>query len=106
MGDSSNSNTLNSSFKDLEINRRYGALPTIDAGVFTHEKDGYVGRDSLDDLGRIFPGEPEWFRINNDKIILFEHDHVNGRGWVFDGVHLISFVSQYAVEVFYQNGIG
>jgi hypothetical protein len=81
-------------------------MPIFGARFVAYEKNGYFRFNGLDDICRIFARKSEWLRINYDEIIFFKHYHMDCRGGVFDGVNLISFISQYAVQVFYQDRIG
>jgi hypothetical protein len=97
---------MDSSLELLEVDGCFNALYIFPAAVFPYEKDGHARHNGLDDLHRVLCRKTKGFRINDDEIILFEHNHLDSKGGVFYGFHVISFVSQNAVEVFDQYGIG
>lgn len=97
---------MDSSLELLEVDGCFYGPRIFLTAVFPYEKDGHTGHNSPDNLHRVLRRKTKGFRINDDEVILPEHNHLDSKGGVFDGLHVISFVSQNAVKVFDQYRIG
>ena len=97
---------MDSSLELLEVDGCFNGLSVFPAAVFPYEKDGHAGHNGFDDLHGVLRRKTKRFRINDNEVILPEHNLLDSKGRVFDGFHAVPFVSQNAVEVFDQYGIG
>ena len=86
-------------FKFLKI-RRYPYILTVRfQSIITHENYKDMGMNRLDDLDRVFNGKAKRVGIeDNGSIVVFEC-HLDGVGGMIGNLDVVTFISQYAVEV-------
>ena len=67
--------------------------------IIAHEYYKDTGMDCLDNLDRIFNGKAEGVGIEDDRGIVLPEGHGDRKGGMLGGLYLVTFVSQYAVEI-------